>query len=125
MASEQHVFYDMKRFVGLHAADVDAAKFASRYAFRLASSDLEFYGDDHSDVVRFELTEDDSTRRAIAAHELSSHVLSLLRESAAKLIGRPVKQCVIGVPVQFGDRQREYTAKAGNEERERERKKWP
>ena len=72
---------------------------------------------DDDDLVRFNLyasddVADDEILATPAAHELSAHVLLHLRDAAESLVGRKVRRCVIGVPVQFDARARRFTARA-------------
>lgn len=108
----RHCFYDSKRFIGRSRRALDLADVAARYPFIVAAAPAEA---DDDDLVRFALFEadgSDTVRRTIAAHELSAVLLAKLNAAAVKLVGRPVKECVIGVPVDFDAQQRRFTTEA-------------
>jgi molecular chaperone DnaK (HSP70) len=113
----RHCFFDSKRFIGRSYEPALAADAAHRYPFTVLKNDA----DDPDELIRFALYDvgDDSSspssssvRRSVAAHELSAVLLTALNVAAAKVVSRPVRECVIGVPVDFNPMQRRYTEEA-------------
>jgi molecular chaperone DnaK (HSP70) len=105
----RHCYFDSKRFIGRTARAMSSPAIAARYPFQL---DRDSDPDEPARFVAFEGDGSDEVRRSFAAHEISAALLSTLNRAAAKLVGRPVKECVIGVPVDFDAEQRRYTTEA-------------
>jgi molecular chaperone DnaK (HSP70) len=108
----RHCFFDSKRFIGRAHSAALAADAAQRYPFALMPA---AEPDDADGLVRFALFDDadrSAVRRSVAAHEISAVLLGALNGAAARVVARPVRECVIGVPVDFSPMQRRYTEEA-------------
>ena len=96
-----NTIYDAKRFIGLpHAV---ASKQPLAYPYQIAA------GADGG--VRFRVM---GGKRLVSPEEVGGEVLKYLRRGAEASVGRQVHKCVMSVPAEFGERQRNATMAAAS-----------
>jgi len=90
--------YSAKRFIGSHFSERETESKKMPYKVKKAAGDK----------IVFEITGKD-----YSPQEISSNILTRLKEAAEAYLGRPVAKAVITVPAYFNDSQRQATKDAG------------
>jgi len=95
----QNTIYSVKRLMGKSYTDV--ANYSKYFGYSIIDNDTE-------SLVKIKVN-----KRFYTPIELSSLILSQLKERAEKFLQKPVRQAVITVPAYFNDAQRQATRDAG------------
>jgi chaperone protein DnaK len=105
----QHTVFSVKRLLGRSLKDLGAGSSALPYEIQPETQQATPKNDENrSEIVRIRVGE-----RSFTAIEISAMILSELKRSAEKALGRPVSRAVITVPAYFNDSQRQATRAAG------------
>ncbi|KAL3721170.1 hypothetical protein ACJRO7_005914 [Eucalyptus globulus] len=96
--------FDAKRLIGRRFSDPSVQADMKHWPFRVVSGP----GDKPMIVVTFKGEE-----KQFAPEEISSMVLTKMKEIAEAFLGHPIKNAVITVPAYFNDSQRQATKDAG------------
>jgi L1 cell adhesion molecule like protein len=99
----QNTIFASKRIIGKDFTDTEAQKLFKHWPFQVVNK----AGKPH-----FEVTYKSDTKQ-FSPEEISSMVLSKLKEVAESYLGEKVTDAVITVPAYFGDSQRQATKDAG------------
>ncbi|KAM4133461.1 hypothetical protein ACJW30_01G330700 [Castanea mollissima] len=100
----QNTVFDAKRLIGRRFSDPTVQSDMKLWPFKVIPGP----GDKPMIVVRYKGEE-----KQFAAEEISSMVLTKMREIAEAFLGQPIKNAVITVPAYFNDSQRQATKDAG------------
>jgi len=100
----ENTVFDAKRLIGRRFADPVVTSDMKLWPFRVVPGP----GDKPQVIVNYKGEE-----KKFYAEEVSSMVLSYLKETAEAFLGRPVKNAVITCPAYFNDSQRQATKDAG------------
>jgi len=101
-----NTIYDAKRLIGRKFSESIVQNDLKHWPFSVVSSSN--LDDKPKILARYK-----NTDKSFSAEEISSMILSHMKEIAEKFIGKPVKKAVITVPAYFNDSQRQATADAG------------
>jgi len=96
--------FDAKRLIGRKFSDAAVQNDMRHFPFKVVAG----VADKPMIEVQYQ-----GQRKQFAAEEVSSMVLSKMKETAESFLGSPVKRCVITVPAYFNDSQRQATKDAG------------
>eukprot|EP00253_Pinus_taeda_P018172 PITA_18172 len=99
-----NIVFDAKRLIGRRFSDPSVVSDAKLWPFKVISG----VGDKPSIVVTYKGEE-----KHFAAEEISSMVLTKMKEIAEAYLGTTVKNAVVTVPAYFNDSQRQATKDAG------------
>jgi L1 cell adhesion molecule like protein len=100
----KNTVYDSKRMIGLKYADPSVQSDLKHFSFDVVCKE----GDKPYVRVMFK-----GEQRDFAPEEISSMVLSRMRDTAEAYLGKKVKKAVVTVPAYFNDSQRQATKDAG------------
>ncbi|XP_061347554.1 heat shock 70 kDa protein isoform X2 [Gastrolobium bilobum] len=100
----QNTVFDAKRLIGRKLSDPSVQNDMKLWPFKVVAGP----GDKPMIVVNYKGEE-----KKFSAEEISSMVLTKMREVAEAFLGHPVKNAVITVPAYFNDSQRQATKDAG------------
>jgi len=101
-----NTIYDAKRLIGRKFSDPAIQKDIKHWSFKVSSAGG---SDDKPKICASYKGEE----RTFDAEEISSMILTKMKEIAETFLGRPVKKAVITVPAYFNDSQRQATTDAG------------
>ncbi|KAI9187322.1 hypothetical protein LWI28_026784 [Acer negundo] len=100
----QNTVFDAKRLIGRRFSDLSVQSDMKLWPFKVIPGP----GDKPMIVVRYKGEE-----KQFAPEEISSMVLTKMREVAEAFLGQPIKNAVVTVPAYFNDSQRQATKDAG------------
>lgn len=100
----QNTVFDAKRLIGRRFSDPSVQNDMKLWPFKVVAGP----GDKPMIIVTYKGEE-----KKFAAEEISSMVLTKMRDVAAAFLGHPVKNAVVTVPAYFNDSQRQATKDAG------------
>ncbi|KAL0013494.1 hypothetical protein SO802_000563 [Lithocarpus litseifolius] len=100
----QNTVFDAKRLIGRRFSDPTVQSDMKLWPFKVIPGS----GDKPMIVVRYKGEE-----KQFSPEEISSMVLTKMRETAEAFLGQPIKNAVITVPAYFNDSQRQATKDAG------------
>ncbi|RDX86255.1 Heat shock 70 kDa protein, partial [Mucuna pruriens] len=100
----QNTVFDAKRLIGRRLSDASVQNDMKLWPFKVVAGP----GDKPMIVVTYKGEE-----KKFSAEEISSMVLTKMREVAEAFLGHPVKNAVVTVPAYFNDSQRQATKDAG------------
>ena len=100
----KNTIFDAKRFIGRRFDDSNVQKDMAHMAFKVSA--------DANNKPRFEV-EAYGENKQFYPEEISSMVLTKLKQTAEAFLGKTVKNAVITVPAYFNDAQRQATKDAG------------
>ncbi len=98
-----NTIFDAKRLIGRKFSDAAIQEDMRHWPFRVVSE---------SDKPMFEVVHEGETRK-FSPEQISSMVLSKMKQIASSYLGQPVTDAVITVPAYFNDAQRQATKDAG------------
>ncbi|XWS16976.1 hypothetical protein CRYUN_Cryun33cG0027800 [Craigia yunnanensis] len=101
----ENTVFDAKRLIGRRFSDPSVQSDVKHWPFRVIPGP----GDKPMIVVRYKGEE-----KQFSAEEVSSMVLTKMKEVAEAFLGHPVKNAVVTVPAYFNDSQRQATKDAGS-----------
>ncbi|KAJ0398800.1 hypothetical protein P43SY_007413 [Pythium insidiosum] len=96
--------FDAKRIIGRNFSDEIVKKDAAHFPFKLKE------GDDNKVLIEVEFK---GEAKSFTPEEISSMVLTRMKETAEAYLGQPINQAVVTVPAYFNDQQRQSTKDAG------------
>ncbi|GAB9475427.1 hypothetical protein Gpo141_00012525 [Globisporangium polare] len=96
--------FDAKRIIGRNFNDEIVKKDAKHFPFKIVEGD--------SNKVLIEVEFKGESKR-FTPEEISSMVLTRMKETAEAYLGQPINQAVVTVPAYFNDQQRQSTKDAG------------
>merc|ERR1711903_130984 len=99
-----NTIFDAKRLIGRKYTDPVVQSDMKHWPFKLISGD--------GDIPRIQV-QYKGEDKTFAAEEISSMVLTKMKETAAAFVGKDVKDVVVTVPAYFNDSQRQATKDAG------------
>ena len=99
----KNTIFDAKRLIGRRFDDVSVQADMKTWPFTVSSND------DKPEIV----VEHMNKEKKFTAEEISSMILSKMKETAESYLGEEVKHAVITVPAYFNDQQRQATKDAG------------
>merc|ERR1712225_182427 len=99
-----NTIFDAKRLIGRKFTDPVVQSDMKHWPFKIKSSD--------GDIPRIQVTSK-GEEKTFAAEEVSSMVLTKMKETAEAFTGKDVKDVVVTVPAYFNDSQRQATKDAG------------
>ena len=100
ITNPQNTVFAVKRLIGRRFKTNEVESFARNAPYRIVEAPN---GDARVDI----------SNRVFSPAEISSMILSKLKENAEEYLGEPIKQAVITVPAYFNDSQRQSTREAG------------
>ncbi|KAJ4848636.1 70-kilodalton heat shock protein [Turnera subulata] len=100
----QNTVFDAKRLIGRRFSDPSVQADMKHWPFKVVAGP----GDKPMIVVKYKGEE-----KQFAPEEISSMVLTKMREIAEAYLGQPIKNAVVTVPAYFNDSQRQATKDAG------------
>ncbi|XP_062598351.1 heat shock 70 kDa protein 13-like [Saccostrea cucullata] len=101
----KNTIYDAKRFIGKKYSPEELTQAQKRYPFKLEA--------DEFGMVRYVLNVN-KTEMRFTPEQIGSILIKFLKNVAEKNLTSPVTKCVMSVPAEFDDMQRNYTKKAGS-----------
>lgn len=101
----KNTIYDAKRFIGKKYTAEELTQAQKRYPFKLEADE---YG-----MVRYVFNVN-KTELRMSPEEIGSVIVKFLKNVAEKNLTAPVTKCVMSVPAEFDEMQRNYTKKAGS-----------
>ncbi|MBO8087831.1 MAG: Hsp70 family protein, partial [Marichromatium sp.] len=101
VANAEHTVYSVKRLMGRKFSDTEVQKMIETCPYRITASE----NGDAQVVIR---------DKSFSAVEVSSIILSKMKEIAEDFLGESVNEAVVTVPAYFNDAQRQATRDAGN-----------
>ncbi|XP_061185743.1 heat shock 70 kDa protein 13-like [Saccostrea echinata] len=101
----KNTIYDAKRFIGKKYTTDELAQAQKRYPFKLEADE---YG-----MVRYVMNVN-KTEVRYTPEQIGSVIIKFLKNVAEKNLTAPVTKCVMSVPAEFDEMQRNYTKKAGS-----------
>ncbi|XP_022344796.1 heat shock 70 kDa protein 13-like [Crassostrea virginica] len=101
----KNTIYDAKRFIGKKYTAEELSQAQKRYPFKLEADE---YG-----MVRYVLNVN-KTELRLSPEEIGSVIIKFLKDVAERNLTAPASKCVMSVPAEFDERQRNYTKKAGS-----------
>merc|ERR1711904_169198 len=99
-----NTIFDAKRLIGRKFADPVVQSDMKHWPFKIKSSD--------GDIPKIQVTFK-GEEKTFAAEEISSMVLTKMKETAEAFTGKDIKDVVVTVPAYFNDSQRQATKDAG------------
>ncbi|KDO23699.1 hypothetical protein SPRG_10477 [Saprolegnia parasitica CBS 223.65] len=96
--------FDAKRIIGRAFSDPIVKKDAAHFPFKIVE------GDDDKPLIQVSFKGED---KRFTPEEISSMVLTRMKETAENYLGQEIKQAVVTVPAYFNDQQRQSTKDAG------------
>lgn len=103
-SNASNTVFDAKRIIGRPFSDPVIKKDAAHYPFAIVE------GEGDKPVIEVEFKGE--TKR-FTPEEISSMVLTRMKETAENYLGQPISQAVVTVPAYFNDQQRQSTKDAG------------
>ena len=100
----ENTVYDAKRLIGRRFSDQEVQEDLKHYAFKVIG--------DSDDKPMIEVKYKNETKR-FSPEEISSMVLTKMKQTASDFLGKDVKDAVITCPAYFTDAQRKATQNAG------------
>lgn len=101
----KNTIYDAKRFIGKKYTAEELTQAQKRYPFKLEADE---YG-----MVRYVFNVN-KTELRMSPEEIGSVIVKFLKNVAERNLTAPVTKCVMSVPAEFDEMQRNYTKKAGS-----------
>lgn len=101
----KNTIYDAKRFIGKKYTAEELTQAQKRYPFKLETDE---YG-----MVRYVFNVN-KTELRMSPEEIGSVIVKFLKNVAERNLTAPVTKCVMSVPAEFDEMQRNYTKKAGS-----------
>lgn len=101
----KNTIYDAKRFIGKKYTAEELTQAQKRYPFKLEADE---YG-----MVRYVFNVN-KTELRMSPEEIGSVIVKFLKNVAERNLTAPVTKCVMSVPAEFDELQRNYTKKAGS-----------
>lgn len=101
----KNTIYDAKRFIGKKYTAEELTQAQKRYPFKLEADE---YG-----MVRYVFNVN-KTELRMSPEEIGSVIVRFLKNVAERNLTAPVTKCVMSVPAEFDEMQRNYTKKAGS-----------
>lgn len=101
----KNTIYDAKRFIGKKYTAEELTRAQKRYPFKLEADE---YG-----MVRYVFNVN-KTELRMSPEEIGSVIVKFLKNVAERNLTAPVTKCVMSVPAEFDEMQRNYTKKAGS-----------
>lgn len=101
----KNTIYDAKRFIGKKYTAEELTQAQKRYPFKLEADE---YG-----MVRYVFNVN-KTELRMSPEEIGSVIVRFLKNVAERNLTAPVTKCVMSVPAEFDEIQRNYTKKAGS-----------
>lgn len=101
----KNTIYDAKRFIGKKYTAEELTQAQKRYPFKLEADE---YG-----MVRYVFNVN-KTELRMSPEEIGSVIVKFLMNVAERNLTAPVTKCVMSVPAEFDEMQRNYTKKAGS-----------
>lgn len=101
----ENTIFDAKRLIGRKMSEDSVKRDAALWPFKVVARD----GDKPAFQVQYK-----GETKIFSPEEISSMVLTKMKETAEAFIGQPVTQAVITVPAYFNDSQRQATKDAGS-----------
>lgn len=101
----KNTIYDAKRFIGKKYTAEELTQAQKRYPFKLEANE---YG-----MVRYVFNVN-KTELRMSPEEIGSVIVKFLKNVAERNLTAPVTKCVMSVPAEFDEMQRNYTKKAGS-----------
>lgn len=101
----KNTIYDAKRFIGKKYTTEELTQAQKRYPFKLEADE---YG-----MVRYVFNVN-KTELRMSPEEIGSVIVKFLKNVAERNLTAPVTKCVMSVPAEFDEMQRNYTKKAGS-----------
>lgn len=101
----KNTIYDAKRFIGKKYTAEELTQAQKRYPFKLEADE---YG-----MVRYVFNVN-KTELRMSPEEIGSVIIKFLKNVAERNLTAPVTKCVMSVPAEFDEMQRNYTKKAGS-----------
>jgi heat shock protein 1/8 len=98
-----NTIYDAKRLIGRKFSDATVQQDIKHWPFKVVSVD------DKPKICAMYKGEE----KSFSPEEISSMILSKMKQTAEEFLGKPVKKAVITVPAYFNDSQRQATKDAG------------
>ncbi|CAH1797239.1 unnamed protein product [Owenia fusiformis] len=99
----RNTLFDAKRFIGKQFTREELKKEAHRYEFKVVST---------RDGMAIFFIGDDKNITKITPDFVGSRILTTLKQTAERNLTGPVKKCVMSVPAEFDERQRNHTKMA-------------
>ncbi|EQC36954.1 hypothetical protein SDRG_05778 [Saprolegnia diclina VS20] len=96
--------FDAKRIIGRAFSDPIVKKDAAHFPFKIVE------GDEDKPLIQVSFKGED---KRFTPEEISSMVLTRMKETAENYLGQEIKQAVVTVPAYFNDQQRQSTKDAG------------
>ncbi|KAF0694888.1 Aste57867_14263 [Aphanomyces stellatus] len=96
--------FDAKRIIGRSFSDPIVKKDAAHFPFKIVE------GEDDKPLIEVSFKGD---AKRFSPEEISSMVLTRMKETAENYLGQEIKQAVVTVPAYFNDQQRQSTKDAG------------
>ncbi|OQR88569.1 heat shock cognate 70 kDa protein, partial [Thraustotheca clavata] len=96
--------FDAKRIIGRAFSDPIVKKDAAHFPFKMVE------GDDDKPLIQVTFKGEE---KRFTPEEISSMVLTRMKETAESYLGQEIKQAVVTVPAYFNDQQRQSTKDAG------------
>lgn len=101
----KNTIYDAKRFIGKKYTAEELTQAQKRYPFKLEADE---YG-----MVQYVFNVN-KTELRMSPEEIGSVIVKFLKNVAERNLTAPVTKCVMSVPAEFDEMQRNYTKKAGS-----------
>ena len=101
----KNIIYDAKRLIGRNYDDKEIQEDMKYWPFKVIKDD--------NNRPLFEINNDDGKIEKFYPEEISSMILSKLKENAENFCGSEIKKAIITVPAYFNDLQRQCTINAG------------
>lgn len=101
----KNTIYDAKRFIGKKYTAEELTQAQKRYPFKLEADE---YG-----MVRYVFNVN-KTELRMSPEEIGSVIVKFLKNVAERNLTAPVTKCVMSVPAEFDEMQRNFTKKAGS-----------
>ena len=101
----KNIIYDAKRLIGRNYDDKEIQEDMKYWPFKVIKDD--------NNRPLFEINNDDGKIEKFYPEEISSMILSKLKEDAKNFCGHEIKKAIITVPAYFNESQREATRDAG------------
>ncbi|RHY27435.1 hypothetical protein DYB32_006778 [Aphanomyces invadans] len=96
--------FDAKRIIGRNFSDPIVKKDAAHFPFKISK------GEGDKPLIQVTFRGED---KSFTPEEISSMVLTRMKETAENFLGQEIKQAVVTVPAYFNDQQRQSTKDAG------------
>ncbi len=101
--NSENTIYDIKRVIGLNFSDQNVQKDIKNFTYKIIQKN----GDKPCVVANFK-----GENKEFSPEELSSMILSKMKETAESYLGKKVTKAVVTVPAYFNDSQRQATKDA-------------